>query len=153
MPGRWIASPAPDRETAPRKGFEGASAVIVPLRADGSVTCPRQMADGRFDSKHGREAGKKGGPAKARRKLTLDRVEAELGDLETLEEAQRWLRSIGIWAMAGMVPGTVANAAVRSVDVWLRAHESKLTRELMDKLRARVEDMEAQVKRSKMGVR
>ena len=97
------------------------------------------MSSGRFDPKRAREAGQKGGRAKARRKLTLDRVEAEFGDLDTLEDAQRWLRLVGTWAAAGLLAGTVANAAVRSIDVWLRAHESKLTRELVDKLKARIE--------------
>ena len=87
-----------------------------------------------------------GGRAKARRRLTLERVEAELGELAGLEDAQRWLRRLALWAAGGLLPGAVAGACNRSVEVWLRAYESRLTQEVVDDLRARLETLEAQVK-------
>ena len=89
------------------------------------------MTDGRFTSETGRKAGK----ASARRKLTLDRVEQEFGPLETVDDAKRRLDRIGIWAAAGLVPGTVAGAVVRSVEVWIKAHESELTNRVVDELK------------------
>ncbi len=56
-----------------------------------TIACGQRMVNGLFDSKGGREAGKKSG----RRKLSLKWVESELGALETLEDVQRWLRLIG----------------------------------------------------------
>jgi hypothetical protein len=67
--------------------------------------------------------------------LNIDEVEAAFGQLETLEDAQRRLERLGVWATAGMMAGPVANAAVRSIEVWLKAHESKLTREVVEDLK------------------
>src|SRR5438876_8373271 len=83
-----------------------------------------------------------GGRARARSRLTLDRVEAELGALDSLEDAQRWLRRLCLWGAGGLLPGAVLGGCVRAVDQWIRAHESKLTREVVDNLRARVNELE-----------
>lgn len=89
--------------------------------------------------------------AQARRRLTLDDVEHALGALDTLEDAMRWLRQIGLWAAGGLLHGAVASACNRSVEVWLRAHESRVTREVVDQLRGRLEELEGQVKRQRLG--
>ena len=52
---------------------------------------PKQL----FDAASAREAGKRSGKARRQQKLTLTQVEAELGSLETLEDAQRRLDKIG----------------------------------------------------------
>ncbi len=57
---------------------------------------PKQL----FDSASAREAGKRSG--KARRRLTLERVEEELGPLETVDDAMRRLDRLGLWISAGM---------------------------------------------------
>ena len=75
-----------------------------------------------------------GGKAKARNRLTLDRVEAAFGPLEAIADAQRRLERLGVWAAAGLLTGSVAGAAVRSVEVWLKAHESRLTENVVDEL-------------------
>ncbi len=106
----------------------------------------------RLDREKAREMGLKGGHAKARRRLTLERVESELGPLSSIEDAERWLQKVGVWAAAGMLAGAVASALVRAVDVWLKAHESKLSRELIEKLRVRLDELESQVKRQRVGV-
>lgn len=89
------------------------------------------MTDGRFTSETGRKAGK----ASARRKLTLDRVEQELGPLTDLESAMHRLDRVGIWTLAKLVTGTSSNSVVRSVEVWLKAHESELTNKVVDELK------------------
>ena len=108
------------------------------------------MARGNPDiAKHAAE----GGRAKARRRLTLAQVEAELGTLDTLEDAQHRLDKIGLWALAGLLAGSVAGSAVRSVEVWVKTHESRLTQEVVTDLRQRLDELEAQIKqRSTMGV-
>lgn len=86
------------------------------------------------------------------RRLTLPKVEAQLGELATLEDAMRWLRQIGLWCAAGMLAGSVASACNRSVEVWVRAHESRLTREVVDQLRKRLGELEQQVQARPLGV-
>ena len=81
-----------------------------------------------------------------RRRLTLEDVQVELGALASLDDAARWLRVIAGWALAGLVPGTVANASVRAVDVWLRQHETRLTEHIVGELRGRLEHLEAELK-------
>jgi hypothetical protein len=107
-----------------------------------------------LSSEQAREYGARGGraSAKARQKLTLERVEAELCPLATLDDAMRRLDRIGLWAAAGMLHGALASAVVRSVEVWVRAHESKLTREVTEELRARLEELERQAKGRVLGV-
>ena len=51
-----------------------------------------------------------------------------------------------MWAAAGLLPGSVAGAAVRSVEVWLKAHESKLTREVIDDVKADVDRLKSELK-------
>ena len=96
-----------------------------------------------------RQAGQKSGIArrdKPKEALSLERVQQELGRLETIEDAQRRLDLIGVWSLAGMLPGAVAGAAVRSVEVWIRAHESKLTREVVEDLKGEVDRLKRELK-------
>lgn len=104
------------------------------------------------DPERARAAGRKGGRAKAERRLSLDRVEAELGPLDSLEDAQRWLRTIATWTAAGMLTGAAGNVCVRSVEVWLKGAEAKLSREIVERLRARLDALEGQIKRGKVGL-
>ena len=100
---------------------------------------PKQL----FDSASAREAGKRSG--KARRRLTLERVEAELGLLDTVEDAMRRLDRLGLWISAGMLSGSQGGAAVRSIEVWLRGHETRLTERVVDDLQADVERLKAEL--------
>ena len=89
----------------------------------------------------------KGGRASARRRLTLEKVERELPPLDSLDSAMLRLDRIGLWAAAGMLTGSVASAVVRSVEVWIRGHESKLTREVVEDLKHEVARLKAALKR------
>lgn len=116
----------------------------------------------KFTKDTARQHGARGGRAKAARRLTtleqangrltLDQVEQAFGSLGSLEDAERRLERIGVWAVAGMLPGSVAGAAVRSIEVWIKANESKLSREIVEGLRKRLDELEVQVKRSRLGV-
>lgn len=86
-----------------------------------------------FDSESARTAAKRS--HHARRRLLLCDVEDELPPLTDLDSAKHRLDRIGIWAAAGLVPGTVAGAVVRSVEVWIKAHESELTNRVVDELK------------------
>ena len=94
------------------------------------------MSDGRFTKDTARQAGATGGRAKKR--LSLTDVEAAFGQLNTVEDAQRRLERLGVWASAGLLAGSVGGVAVRSVEVWLKAHDSQLTETVVNELRGRV---------------
>ncbi len=98
-----------------------------------------------FTKETARRQGAKGGRAKARRKLTLERVEEELGPLETVDDAMRRLDRLGLWISAGMLSGSQGGAAVRSIEVWLRGHETRLTERVVDDLQADVERLKAEL--------
>ena len=101
------------------------------------------------DSTRARALGHRSG--QVRRRLVLEEVERELGALDTLEDAMRWLRQIALWAAGGLLHGAVASACNRSVEVWLRVAEGKLTREVVDQLRGRLADLEAQLAHQRLG--
>ncbi len=98
-----------------------------------------------FTKETARRQGAKGGRAKARRKLTLARVEAELGPLATIDDAMRRLDRLGLWISAGMLSGSQGGAAVRSIEVWLRGHETRLTERVVDDLQADVKRLKAEL--------
>ena len=52
------------------------------------------MSSEPLDSERARELGRRSG--QARRRLTLEDAERDLGDLDTLEDAMRWLRQIAL---------------------------------------------------------
>ena len=105
-----------------------------------------------FTKETARTAGRKGGQVKQR--LHLEEVEHAFGQLTTIEDAQRRLERLGVWAAAGLLPGSVAGAAVRSVEVWLKAHESELTQSLADELSDEVASLMGQLgQRKRPGVK
>ena len=116
------------------------------------------MTDGRFTSETGRKAGR--ASARARRKLTPDRVECELGELQTPQDAERWLTRLAIWGAANMLPGTVLSGCVRSVEVWLRVKEADASFEVVEalrddvrKLREERDRLARELELAKLGVR
>jgi hypothetical protein len=105
-----------------------------------------------------REVGRRGGIRSGevrrhrKRKLTLEDVERGLGPLESLDDAQRWLRQVGIWAAAGLLSGSVAGAIVSGVKAWIYGHESRLTQEVIYDLRKRLEEVEGAVQAQRLTV-
>jgi len=75
-----------------------------------------------------------GGHAKARRRLTLDRVSALLR-LDSPEAIRAGLQLVQQWTACGMLTGTAANAAVRAGEVALKALEASTTFEAIEALR------------------
>ncbi len=81
------------------------------------------------------------------RKPTLGIVEAQFPPLTSIEAAQQRLERINVWACSGLMAGSVASAAVRSIEVWLRASEAKLTHEVVEDLKGEVERLRAEWRR------
>ena len=90
-----------------------------------------------FDSERAKEAGSRGGKAKAANRLTLERVTTELGSLESVDDAMRRLDRLNVWIAAGLLSGSAGSAAVPSIEVWIKANESKLTKKVVDELSIR----------------
>ncbi len=72
--------------------------------------------------------------------------------MDGIDNIVRRLEIVSAWATAGMISGTVAHACVRSCEVGLKAFEARLSREIVEKLRARLEQLEAQMKRERARV-
>ncbi len=93
-----------------------------------------------------RHHASKGGRAAARRRLTLDRVERELPLLDSVDSAMQRLDRLGLWITAGMLTGSAGSAAVRSVEVWLRGHESRLTEQVVEELSGELQRVKAELR-------
>lgn len=78
--------------------------------------------------------------------LDVESIEAQFGALETVEDAQRRLERLSVWCSAGLLQSGLATAAVRSVEAWVRAEDSRLTREVVDDLKAQVAELKAKLK-------
>ncbi len=102
---------------------------------------PKQL----FDSASAREAGKRSGTIRRNAKLTLNRVEEELGALLTVEDAMRRLDRLGLWITAGLLTGSAGSAAVRSIEVWLRGHETRLTEKVVEELTVEVRRLQTEL--------
>ncbi len=106
-------------------------------------------------SERARELGRKSGEARRQtatgkrghhpQALTLDRVERELGRLETVEDAMRRLDRLNTWIAAGLLSGSQGGAAIRAVEVWLRGHESRLTEKVVEELAGQVRRLKTEL--------
>lgn len=103
------------------------------------------------DRERAREAGRKGGRARARKRLTLDRVEEEFGPLDTPDDAKRRLDVLGRWIASGLLAGAPGGAAVRSVEVWLRGYEAELDRDRLKAAEKRIAELESELARARRG--
>ena len=99
----------------------------------------------KLSGERARALGRKGGQARARRTLTLERVERELPAMDSPEAIVRRLEIISAWATSGMISGTVAHASVRAAEIGLKAFETQLSREIVTKLKARLSELESQL--------
>ncbi len=102
-----------------------------------------------FTKETAHREGAKGGRAKARKKLTLERIERELPALTDYESAQQRLAIVSNWLAAGLMSGTQGHAFVRAHEAWLRAAESRLSAELVDDVTERLDGIEAKIKQQR----
>ena len=95
-----------------------------------------------FTKDNAAEFGRQGGLARGSRaprkdpSLTLERVERELGPpMTSVADAMHRLDTLNKWIAAGLLSGSQGGAAVRSIEVWLKGHESRLTEEVVSDLK------------------
>ena len=91
------------------------------------------------------QEAQKGGRASARSRLTLTRVEAELGLLETVDDAMRRLDRLNVWIASGLLSGSQGSASVRAVEVGLRGHETRLTEKVVEELAGQVQRLKSEL--------
>lgn len=78
------------------------------------------------------EAGKKGGKAAARRMKRAGLEAEELGALESIEDARRWLEKIGHAVAAGQLDHKSASAALKSVEIATKILQTASREEIAD---------------------
>lgn len=89
-----------------------------------------------------RRRGMKGGRATKDAWKRPGLTSGELGDLETLADAQRWLRVIGSAVATGRLDKGDAQAATRAVEVWIRADDS-LTEAEMERMAEKIDELKS----------
>ena len=57
----------------------------------------------------------------------------------------RRLDRLNLWISAGLLTGSQGGAAVRSIEVWLRGHESRLTEKVVEELAGEVMHLKAEL--------
>jgi len=126
----------------PGRSCKGLNARGEPCAASSSLVdegtgfCP---AHGPGASERMRERGLRGGIATRNAWKRPGLSDAELGELTSLIDAQRWLRVIGSAVATGRLDRGDAQAATRAVEVWIRASDSLTEGEIQalhDKLEA-----------------
>ncbi len=103
---------------------------------------------GRYEpgSQHAIEAGRKGKPSP--RKLSLARIRKELPPMDSPEHVKQALETIRLWALGGLIAGTVLNGVVRLHEDWLKAHDSEMDRQLLRDAEERIQELEDQLRRA-----
>lgn len=98
----------------------------------------------RFTPERAREAGRRSARARRAKSLNFERVQAELGPLQTRQDARRRLDRLSLWLASGLISGSAGGAAVRAMEVWLRDLEAEATFEAIEELRRTVEQLTAE---------
>jgi hypothetical protein len=75
----------------------------------------------------------------------------ELGALETVEDAQRWLRVLGAAVASGRLDKGDAGAAVKAIEVWLKSRDS-LTEAEMTRMAEKIAQLQGRKKPGKIRV-
>ncbi len=96
-----------------------------------------------------RELGKRSG--EARQRLTAERIEAELPPLDSPQHIREAYQAIQRWGALGLIPGSIANALVRSCDGALKLLEAQIDVGLIGRLEKRVRELEGELAAARRG--
>ena len=92
------------------------------------------------------ERGKLGGEAKeARLAVERRRYADTMPPLDSPENCKRRLELIQDMTLRGLLAGSVAGAAVRSCEAWLKAYQAEMDRNRMRDLERQIETLEKQL--------
>lgn len=81
----------------------------------------------------------------AGREARLEAVLADWPPLDSEANAKRRLEILGTASAHGLLPGTQAGSAVRSIEAWIRVREHELDRARLAELEARLAELEAEL--------
>jgi hypothetical protein len=91
-----------------------------------------------------------GGEAKqAKRNAALAARAATMPPLDSVENAKARLEIINDLAVSGMLPGSQAGAASRSIEIWLRAEAHALDLHRLKELERTITELEAELKNAR----
>jgi len=93
-----------------------------------------------------REAGRRGGRATAKRFRGSGLPAEELGDLQTVEDAQRWLRLIAQAVGERRITHSEGSSMTGAVKAWIRSEDTRLRAADLQELQEQI----AELKRSRM---
>ena len=116
---------------------DGSPCGAVPQLVNADGLCPAHRPGGRREMS---ERGRKGGRAN-KRAAGLD--PSELPPLTSHADAQSWLETIGREVASGRLPERQAQAAIRAVAEWVRAEGERAAVEVLDELRAEIDELKS----------
>ena len=97
-----------------------------------------------------RENGAKGGEAKASHLREEQRAVArQLPPLDSVENAMKRLELINDATVSGVLAGSVAGAAVRACEVWLKAHAQEVDARRLKELERQIASLEDELAAAK----
>ena len=103
-----------------------------------------------FTPENARDMQKRSAAAQEEARKTLTQVTAELGELYTVADAQRWLTWVALHGAAGELPGTVVNGVVRALEVWLRAHSEGAAEQVKGDLERKIRKLERESRKRRV---
>jgi hypothetical protein len=90
------------------------------------------------------ELGRLGQEAIQRKAAAKGITEEELGPLETLDDAKRWLEVIGKAVAQGRLSDRAGGTVVRAVSEWVKAFESGTSAEMYQSLKKKLAHLEGE---------
>ena len=100
----------------------------------------------------GKHASKGGDAKQAKRMAALAARAVDMPPLDSVENAKARLEIINDLVVSGLLAGSQAGAAVRAVEVWLKAEAHEMDRNKIRELTAQLELLEAELKKARMRV-
>ena len=91
-------------------------------------------------------AGRKGAAASAQRFRTPGLDSSDLGELETVQDAQRWLRLIAEGVVTGRLKPQEGTTGVRALETWLKAEQDRVAADDLAELRAQLQEVRESLK-------
>lgn len=133
------------RSTARCKGVTKAGKPCQSPFVDRDGYCPAHGTDGSARMRH---RGQKGGTVTGQRWSGAGLPRDRLGPLETVTDAQRWLRLIAEGVGARELTHSEGGSMVQSVRAWMLAEDLRLRGEDLSELRKQVAELRKQGKGS-----
>ena len=87
------------------------------------------------------------GGMKAHHGKGLDR--SVLGDLETVRDAQRWLRAIAEGVVTGRLKAQEGTAGVRALEAWLKAEQDRVAEDDLAELKDQLAEVRESLKQDR----